>query len=91
MPTKVEQLPYFERQLERLHRRFPKTLDTVLLLIEALERGERPGDRLRGIGYTVYKARLPNRAARGEHVIIESTLEQPSALPAGLADGELDA
>ena len=34
---------------------------------------------------------LEESAARGEHVIIESTLEQPSALPAGLADGELDA
>ena len=34
---------------------------------------------------------LEEAAARGARVDIESTLEQPRALPAGLADGELDA
>ena len=34
---------------------------------------------------------LEESAERGEHVAIGSTLEQPLALPAGLADGELDA
>ena len=34
---------------------------------------------------------LEESAARGQHVVIESTLEQPLALPAGLADGVLDA
>jgi len=34
---------------------------------------------------------LEESAARGEHVAVESTLTQPSALPAGLADGEFDA
>ena len=34
---------------------------------------------------------LEESAARGQHITIESTLEQPLALPAGLADGVLDA
>ena len=33
---------------------------------------------------------LEESAARGEHVTIESTLDQPLALPAGLAEGLLD-
>ena len=33
---------------------------------------------------------LEEAAARGERLEIESTLDQPAALPAGLADGELD-
>ncbi|MCY4019593.1 MAG: Gfo/Idh/MocA family oxidoreductase [Chloroflexi bacterium] len=34
---------------------------------------------------------LEESAARGEHIQIESTLPQPTALPTGLADWELDA
>ncbi len=34
---------------------------------------------------------LEESAAAGQHITIESTLEQPLALPTGLADGELDA
>ncbi len=34
---------------------------------------------------------LEESAAQGRHIALRSALEQPSALPAGLADGELDA
>ena len=34
---------------------------------------------------------LEESAEQGKHIDIESTLEQPLAVPAGLADGVLDA
>ena len=42
----------------------PRAIDTVDSLLDQLERDQRPGDRVPGVGYTVYKVRLPNRAAR---------------------------
>lgn len=33
-------------------------------LVSRLESDERPGQLVPGVGYTVYKVRLPNRAAR---------------------------
>lgn len=64
MPTLVKSLPRFDRHLERLESRYPKTLDAVLALVETLEQDERPGAAVPGTGYAVYKTRLPNRAAR---------------------------
>ena len=64
MPTLVKDLPNFTRQLGRLERKYPKTIDEIERLIKRLAQGDRPGDRIPGVGYTVYKVRLPNRAAR---------------------------
>ena len=64
MPTTVRYLPRFDRRLERLERKYPKSTDEVLRLIDQLEQDQRPGQRVPGVGYTVYKVRLPNRAAQ---------------------------
>lgn len=64
MATRVSYHPQFDKKLERLERRYPKASDEVLNLIDRLEEGARPGDRIPGLGYTVYKVRLPNRSAR---------------------------
>lgn len=63
-PTRVRDLPRFKKRLGRLERKYPKTIDEVESLIAILAQGERPGQLVPGVGYTVYKARLPNRAAR---------------------------
>ena len=64
MATTVSYHPQFDKKLERLERKYPRASDEVLNLIDRLEDGARPGDRIPGVGYTVYKARLPNRTAR---------------------------
>ncbi len=64
MPTLVRDLPIFKKRLGRLERKYPKTIDEVERLITRLAQGENPGDRIPGVGYTVFKARLPNRAAQ---------------------------
>ena len=64
MPTNVDILPEFRQRVRRLGKKYPSITHEVRQLVAALQSDERPGDRLRGIGYTVYKARLPNRAAR---------------------------
>lgn len=64
MTTQVETTKTFEKEAERLARRFPSLDVDVELLIEQLEQGGRPGVRLAGIGYSSFKVRLPNRSAR---------------------------
>ncbi len=64
MPTLVRDLPSFKKRLGRIERKYPKTINEVENLIASLAQGERPGQRISGVGYTVYKVRLPNRAAR---------------------------
>ncbi|MCY3917260.1 MAG: type II toxin-antitoxin system RelE/ParE family toxin [Chloroflexi bacterium] len=64
MPTTVSYLPRFDKQLERLEQKYPKTTDVVLGLIDQIEVDQRPGQLVPRVGYTVYKVRLPNRAAR---------------------------
>lgn len=64
MKTLVETTEAFEREAERLARKFPSLEVDVDLLTTQLEHGGRPGIRLTGIGYTSFKVRLPNRSAR---------------------------
>ena len=64
MPTLVRTLPIFEKRLDRFERKYPKALDEVLGLIEQLEQDQRPGDKMSGLGFDVYKTRLRNPAAR---------------------------
>ena len=64
MPTLVKDLPHFKRRLGRIERKYTGTINEVERLIKRLMQGERPGDRIPGVDSTVYKVRLPNRAAR---------------------------
>ena len=64
MPTQVDIADTFNRQLRRLARKYPSVADTVDRLIAQLETDDRPGAKMTGLGYQVYKVRLPNRSAR---------------------------
>ena len=64
MPTNVSILPEFRKRVRSLRKKYPSITYEVRQLVATLQGDERPGDRLRGTGYTVYKVRLPNRAAR---------------------------
>lgn len=63
MLTQVKTTPGFDKELERLARKYPAVLDEVEKFIAQLER-HRPGDKIRGVGYEVYKVRLANPSAR---------------------------
>ncbi len=64
MPTKVDTHPTFRKRTRRLRRRFPSIHLDLRPLFQRLRSNELPGDRVSGVGYTVYKVRVPNRAAR---------------------------
>ena len=64
MPTTVRYLKVFDRRLERLERKYRRTTHEVRGLVHQLIQDQRPGQRIPGVGYTVFKVRLPNRAAR---------------------------
>lgn len=56
--------PRFRSQLKKLRKTYRKVNDDVDELVSALEGGERPGVRLRGVeGREAYKVRLPNSSA----------------------------
>ncbi len=64
MPTAVDTHPKFRNRTRRLRRRFPSIHNDLRPLFQRLKNDERPGSRVPGVGYAVYKVRLPNRAAR---------------------------
>jgi len=64
MPTKVDIHPRFRKQTRRLRRRFALIHRDLRPLFQRLRNDERPGQLVPGVGYTVYKVRLPNLAAR---------------------------
>ncbi len=50
----------FRRNLRRLARKYRRIKSDVQPLINALEQGETPGDRVQQVGYVVYKVRVRN-------------------------------
>ena len=64
MPATVKLLPKFRRRLKRLKRKYPAVTQEVSKLVSELENDQRPGDKLAGAGYALYKARLPNPSAQ---------------------------
>lgn len=67
MPTRVRTTEDFDKQVARIARKFPAVLDEVATFISRLTSADvtqLPGRRVRRLGYTVYKGRLPNRSAR---------------------------
>lgn len=65
MTVQVEFSAFFEKELKRLHRKYPSVVDEVATLVEQLEQGTLPGDEIPNVaGYAVYKVRLPNPSAR---------------------------
>jgi mRNA-degrading endonuclease RelE of RelBE toxin-antitoxin system len=53
----------FKRQLKRLSRRYRRIRDDIQPIIDRLEAGETPGDRISELGQILYKVRVRNTAA----------------------------
>jgi mRNA-degrading endonuclease RelE of RelBE toxin-antitoxin system len=64
MPTTVNIPPEARKDIKHLRRKYPAVTGAVLKLVEQLENDERPGDKISGVGYDVYKVRLPNPSAQ---------------------------
>ena len=56
----VESTGRFDNESRRLIHKFRSLRNELDQLKSRLQRGDRPGDRLAGIGYEAYKVRLPN-------------------------------
>lgn len=54
----------FTRKANRLARKPPSLPSDLRVLKEQLTQGNKPGDRLKGVGAEVYKTRLANPSAR---------------------------
>lgn len=65
MPTdpssiQIDLTPRFQRDLRSLVKRYRYIQSDLQTLIEQLQVGELPGDRIAGIGYDIFKVRLKN-------------------------------
>jgi mRNA-degrading endonuclease RelE of RelBE toxin-antitoxin system len=56
----VEAAPIFTKNLRNLAKKYRSIRDDIQPVIEQLERGELPGDKISGIGYDVFKVRVRN-------------------------------
>lgn len=65
MPTLVKTLPRFEDRLEALQKKYRNAIDQAEKFTDRLERGERPGNVVPGVGAAVYKADVRNPAVKG--------------------------
>ena len=64
MPRRIEHSVPFDRESERLSRKYRSLPRELTRLRQQFLAGELPGIRLSGVGSHVYKVRLPNRSAR---------------------------
>jgi len=53
--------PEFKRALRTLAKKYRRIRDDVQPVIDTLQAGELPGDQIPGVGYTIFKVRVPNR------------------------------
>jgi len=63
MTSRVQTAPPFDTKIKRLIRKYPGVRNELNGLIEALRHDQRPGDKIPGVGYDVYKVRLGNPSA----------------------------
>ena len=56
----VEASPTFNRNLRNLIKKYRNIRNDIQPVIEQLERGELPGDKISGIGYEIFKLRVRN-------------------------------
>lgn len=65
--TDVQFTPEFKRNLRTLAKKYRHIRDDVAPVIEALQAGEILGDQIPGVGYTLFKVRVPNSdSAKGK-------------------------
>ncbi len=63
-PIQIDLTPRFQKDLRALAKRFRQVRSDLQPLIDQLQAGELPGDRVAGVTYTVYKVRLKNSAVQ---------------------------
>jgi mRNA-degrading endonuclease RelE of RelBE toxin-antitoxin system len=59
-PIQIALTPRFKRDLRELAKRYRSIRSDIQPLIEQLQAGEIPGDRIAGVKYQVFKVRLKN-------------------------------
>ncbi len=59
-PIQIALTPRFKKDLRELAKRFRSIRSDIQPLIEHLQAGEIPGDRIAGVKYQVFKVRLKN-------------------------------
>jgi mRNA-degrading endonuclease RelE of RelBE toxin-antitoxin system len=59
-PIKVNKSGRFKKDIKNLKKRYRAIEEDIQPLVEQLQSGETPGDRLTGIQYPVYKVRVQN-------------------------------
>jgi mRNA-degrading endonuclease RelE of RelBE toxin-antitoxin system len=57
---KVAASPTFKRNIKTLGKKYRNIRNDVELIIKQLQNGELPGDKISGIGYSVFKLRVKN-------------------------------
>lgn len=60
----LQYTPEFKRNLRALLKKYRHILEDIKPIIHELEQGIFTGDQVPGIGYTVFKKRVPNTDAR---------------------------
>ena len=59
-PIQIALTPRFKRDLRELAKRYRSIRSDIQPLIEQLQAGETPGDRIAGVKYQVFKVRIQN-------------------------------
>ncbi|MGH1396522.1 MAG: type II toxin-antitoxin system RelE family toxin [Trichormus sp.] len=59
-PIQIALTPRFKKDLRELAKRYRSIRSDIQQLIEQLQAGETPGDRIAGVKYQVFKVRLKN-------------------------------
>lgn len=60
LPIQIALTPRFKKDLRELAKRYRSIRSDIQPLIEQLQAGETPGDRIAGVKYQVFKVRLKN-------------------------------
>ena len=60
MPVEIALTPYFRKNLKTLAKHYRSIRSDLQPLIEQLQASELPGDRVAGVGITLFKVRLKN-------------------------------
>ena len=59
-PIQIEVTPRFQRDLRTLAKRYRNIRNDIQPVIEQLQAGELPGDRIPGMEYEIFKVRIKN-------------------------------
>ncbi|MEG4576828.1 type II toxin-antitoxin system RelE/ParE family toxin [Microcoleus sp. N3A4] len=59
-PSQIELTPRFQRNLRTLGKRYRNIRNDIQPVIEQLQAGELPGDRIPGMEYEIFKVRIKN-------------------------------